>query len=146
MMLAVAAAALAADQLSKLWALRALDDGPIYLIGSVRLALTTNTAGAFGLGGGYVPFLAVAALGLVIWMVSTGDAIRRPLVSAAAGLVLGGAVGNLADRMFREPGFLRGAVIDFIDLRWWPVFNLADTAITCGCLLLIVSGLRNRQA
>jgi signal peptidase II len=67
------------------------------------------------------------------------------MASVAAGLVLGGAIGNLVDRVFRSPGFLSGAVIDFIDLRWWPVFNLADAAITCGCLLLLFSGLRGRR-
>jgi signal peptidase II len=126
-------------------AVRTLDDGPVSIIGSVRLALTTNRAGAFGLGGSYVPFLALGALALVIWMATTGEATKRPLASAAAGLVLGGAIGNLLDRMFRSPGFLRGAVVDFVDLRWWPVFNLADAAITCGCILLLVSGLLSRR-
>jgi signal peptidase II len=133
------------DQLSKLWAVRTLDSGPISVVGSARLALTTNRAGAFGLGGSYVPFLALAALALVIWMATAGEATKRPLASMAAGLVLGGAVGNLGDRVFRSPGFLRGAVIDFVDLRWWPVFNLADAAITCGCILLLLSGLRGRK-
>jgi signal peptidase II len=146
LLVGVAAAVVALDQLSKLWATHTLEDGPTYLIGSVRLALTTNTAGAFGLGGSYVPFLAVGALGLVIWMAATGEATKRPLASIAAGLVLGGAIGNLLDRVFRSPGFLRGAVIDFVDLRWWPVFNLADAAITCGCILLLLSGLRGRKA
>jgi signal peptidase II len=144
-MLAVAAGVVAVDQLSKLWALRALDDGPIDVVGSARLALTTNRAGAFGLGGSYVPFLALGALALVIWMVTTGEATRRPLAAVAAGLVLGGAAGNLLDRIFRSPGFLRGAVIDFVDLRWWPVFNLADAAITCGCILLLLAGLRGHR-
>lgn len=144
LLVAVAATALAVDQLSKLWAERTLET-PISVFGSVRLALTTNRAGAFGLGGSYVPFLAVGALALVIWMATTGEATKRPLPSVAAGLVLGGAVGNIVDRVFRSPGFLRGAVVDFIDLRWWPVFNLADVAITCGCILLLLSGLRKRE-
>ncbi|HUQ62892.1 MAG TPA: signal peptidase II [Acidimicrobiales bacterium] len=146
LLIAVAAAVVALDQLSKFWATSVLYDGPIELVGSLRLALTTNTAGAFGLGGSYVPFLALGALGLVIWMALTGEATKRPLVSVAAGLVLGGAIGNLLDRMFRSPGFLRGAVVDFVDLRWWPVFNLADAAITCGCILLLLSGFRGRKA
>jgi len=54
------------------------------------------------------------------------------------GLLLGGAVGNLADRIFRAPGLLRGAVIDFVDLQWWPVFNVADMGITCGCVMLLL--------
>ena len=143
--MAVAAAVVAADQLTKAWALAALDDGPIGLIGPVRLALTYNQAAAFGLGGPFVPFLAVGALALVIVLVTRGDATRDPLLALAAGMVVGGAFGNLADRLFRSPGMLRGAVVDFVDLRWWPVFNLADAAITCGCVLLLWSGWRTRQ-
>jgi signal peptidase II len=141
----VAAAVAAADQLTKVWAVAALDDGPISVLGPVRLALTRNKAGAFGLGGAFVPLLAVGATVLVVVLVLRGDLVRRPLLAVAAGLVLGGAVGNLVDRMFRAPGLLRGAVVDFVDLRWWPVFNLADSAITCGCLLLLWSGWRTSE-
>ncbi|HEV3400796.1 MAG TPA: signal peptidase II [Acidimicrobiales bacterium] len=138
-------AVVVADQLTKAWALAALEDGPLRLIGPVRLALTYNSAAAFGLGGGFVPFLAVGALVLVIVLVARGDVTRGPLLAAAAGLVVGGAFGNLADRVFRSPGLLRGAVVDFVDLRWWPVFNLADAAITCGCVALVWSGWRTRE-
>lgn len=133
----VAGSVLVLDVVSKQWAVAALRDGPIHLVGGARLALTHNKAGAFGLGGAFVPFLAVAALGLVVYMVTTGSATERPLVAFALGLVLGGAFGNVLDRLFRAPGFLRGSVVDFVDLRFWPVFNLADSAITCGCLLLL---------
>jgi signal peptidase II len=136
---AVAAAVVVLDALTKQWALSALADGPVDLVGSVRLALTRNKAGAFGLGGAFVPFLAVAALALVVYMVATGSATERLPVAIALGLVLGGAFGNVADRVFRSPGFLRGAVVDFVDLRFWPVFNLADSAITCGCILLVLA-------
>ena len=134
------------DQLTKAWALAALDDGPIRVLGPVRLALTRNKAGAFGLGGAFVPLLAVGATVLVVVLVTRGDLVRRPLLAVAAGLVLGGALGNLGDRLFRSPGLLRGAVVDFVDLRWWPVFNVADSAITCGCLLLLWSGWRSAEA
>jgi len=141
----VAAAVVVADQLTKAWALRALDDGPIRLVGRVRLALTYNTAAAFGLGGAFVPFLAVTALVVVVLLVTRSEATRRPLLAAAGGLVVGGAFGNLADRLFRSPGLLRGAVVDFVDLRWWPVFNLADTAITVGCVILVWAGWRTKE-
>lgn len=141
----MAGSVLAADQLTKVWALSALDDGPISVIGSVRLYLTYNSAGAFGLGGAAVPFLAVAALVLVVVMASSGQTTRDPLLAVATGLVLGGAVGNLADRLFRGRGWLRGAVVDFIDFRVWPVFNVADAAITCGCLLLVWAGWRTKD-
>jgi len=134
---AVAAAVLVLDAATKQWALSALADGPIELFGSVRLNLIFNKAGAFGLGGAFVPFLAVAALGLVLYMVFKGTASARPVLAVALGLVVGGAFGNVVDRIFRSPGFLKGAVVDFVDVGFWPVFNLADSAITCGCLLLL---------
>jgi len=88
-----------------------------------------------------VPFLAVAAAVLVSVVAARGGAERRWTVAIALGLLLGGAFGNLGDRVFRSPGLLRGAVVDFVDLGFWPVFNLADSAITCGCALLLVTGL-----
>lgn len=127
------------DALTKQWALTALADGPVELVGSLRLALVFNKAGAFGLGGAFIPFLAVAALILVVVMVTVGSATARLVPAVALGLVLGGAFGNVADRIFRSPGFLKGAVVDFIDVGFWPVFNLADSAITCGCLLLLLA-------
>jgi len=139
-------AVVAVDQLAKAWALQRLADRPIGIVGPVRLNLTRNTAGAFGLGGALVPFLAVGALLLVVVLVTRADVIRRPGLAMAAGLVLGGALGNLVDRLARSPGLLRGAVVDFVDLRWWPVFNLADAAITCGCLVLLWSGWRSQSS
>jgi signal peptidase II len=135
----VAAIVVVLDQLAKAWALRTLDDRTIDLVGSLRLALTFNKAGAFGLGSSFVPVLAVVAVGVVLLIVVRGETNTRLSVAIALGLVLGGAFGNLADRLFRGPGLLRGAVIDFIDLQWWPVFNLADAAITCGCILLVLT-------
>ena len=141
---AVGIAVLAADQLTKWWAIRTLQEHPVDL-GPVRLAVTRNTAGAFGLGAGFVPFLAVAAVVLVAVLATTGKALSRGPAAVAVGLVLGGALGNLGDRLFRGPGGLRGAVVDFVDLRWWPVFNLADVAITGGCLLLVLAGWSQRD-
>jgi signal peptidase II len=135
----VAAAVVVLDALTKQWALTALADKPVELFGSLRLALVFNKAGAFGLGGAFIPFLAVAALILVVVMVTVGSATARVGTAVALGLVLGGAFGNVGDRIFRSPGFLKGAVVDFIDVGFWPVFNVADSAITCGCLLLLVA-------
>jgi signal peptidase II len=83
--------------------------------------------------------LAVIAVGVVLLIVVRGDANTHPAVAFALGLVLGGAFGNLSDRLFRDPGLLRGAVVDFIDLQWWPVFNVADMAVSCGCVLLVIT-------
>ena len=135
----VAASVVVLDQLTKWWALRTLDHRTIDLVGSLRLALTFNKAGAFGLGSSFVPVLALVAVGVVLVIVVRGETNTRFAVAIALGLVLGGAFGNLGDRLFRDPGLLRGAVIDFIDLQWWPVFNVADAAITCGCVLLVLT-------
>jgi signal peptidase II len=134
----VATAVVVADQLSKWWAVDRLSGGPITILGSIRLALTHNSGGAFGLGSGVVPVVVLAVIALVVVLFVVGRSIDRTSTAIALGLVLGGALGNLSDRVFRSPGFGRGSVIDFVDLRWWPVFNLADAAITCGCVLLVL--------
>ncbi len=142
----MAAAVLVADQLTKAWAVAALESGPVHVVGPLRLALVYNKAGAFGLGGAFVPFLAVAALVVVVVMATTGSAAARPVVAVSLGMLVGGAFGNVADRLFRgSGGFLEGGVVDFVDLGFWPVFNLADSAITCGCLLLLWAGRRTDQ-
>jgi signal peptidase II len=148
LVLAIAAAVLVLDQLSKWWALTALADGEVHVVGPLWLRLTYNTAGAFGLGGGLVPFLSLVALGVVVFLVLSGAAGGKVAAAIATGLLLGGALGNLGDRLFRSPGLLRGAVVDFLDLRFWPVFNVADMAITCGCVLLVLwpDGLRWRRS
>jgi len=138
LVLGVGAVVAVLDQITKVWALSALADGPVHVVGTLRLALTRNTAAAFGLGGGLVPLLALAALGVVVYLIVSGAASSRLPVAIAMGLLLGGAIGNLADRVFRAPGLLRGAVIDFLDLQFWPVFNVADMGITCGCVMLLV--------
>ena len=136
--MAAATLTLALDQLTKLWAVAALESGPVHVVGPLRLALVYNKAGAFGLGGAFVPFLAVAALAVVLVMATSGSATTRPLVAVSLGLLLGGAIGNVADRLVRgSGGFLQGGVVDFVDVGFWPVFNLADSAITCGCFLLL---------
>jgi signal peptidase II len=125
------------DQLTKWWAVRALSDHPREL-GPIHLTLSHNKGAAFGLGAGFVPIVALAAIVVVAIAISMGRATSRPVTAIASGLLLGGAVGNLADRVFRAPGLLRGPVVDFIDLRFWPVFNVADSAITVGCVLLVL--------
>jgi signal peptidase II len=135
---------LALDQLTKAWALRALDDGPIDVVWTLRFNLLYNTGVAFsqGSGKGLGPWITVLALAVVVF-VSMGATSRRTLGAVAAGLVAGGALGNLADRAFRgDAGFLHGAVVDFIDLQWWPVFNVADAAVVVGAALLVVASLR----
>lgn len=141
---AVASTVLAVDQASKHWALQVLQDGPIDLVGSLRLFLTYNTGASFSIGSGrgIGPWVAVLAV-LVVVGLALGSTSRLRLGAVAGGLVIGGVLGNLIDRAFRgDDGFLHGAVVDFIDLQWWPVFNVADAGIVVGAILLMVASLR----
>ena len=140
----VASVVLVVDQASKHWALNALQDGPIELIGSLRLFLTKNTGAAFSLasGRGIGPLVTVLAV-VVVAGLAFGYTSRHPLGATSVGLISGGAIGNLTDRAFRgDDGLLQGAVVDFIDLQWWPVFNVADAAIVIGAVLLVVASFR----
>tara|TARA_B100000953_G_scaffold72065_1_gene58185 strand:+ start:441 stop:929 length:489 start_codon:yes stop_codon:yes gene_type:complete len=127
---------IALDQLSKAWAVAALDDRSIEVLWKLRLHLTTNTGFAFSSGQGLGPLLGLVAAFVIIllWKMRARFSSRHGVISL--GLVLGGACGNLTDRLFRDPGWGRGAVVDFIDFRFWPVFNLADAAIVVGVILL----------
>ena len=140
LLLTVAAAVLAADQLTKLWALRALADGDIGLFWTIRLHLVFNQGTAFGLGTSLAPFITVAAVIVSLALIAATWSTARRGVSATAGLVLGGALGNLGDRAFRGDGFFDGSVVDFVDPQWWPVFNLADAAISVGVVTFLVLG------
>lgn len=128
---AAALAVVAADQATKALALTRLPEGGLtLLVPWLRLVLVHNTGAAFGLfGGGDRPLAAVGALAAAgLWWVSGRAA--RPAVAWALGLVLGGAVGNLLDRLVRH------AVVDFVSVGPWPVFNLADAAVTVGVVWL----------
>ena len=134
-------AAVVADQLTKWWAVENLDDRDIELFWTLRLTLTTNRGGAFGLFDGLGPVLALLGVVFVVILLRSGRLVSGRGVHVALGLVLGGAVGNLLDRIFREGhGFLGGGVVDFIDLQWWPVFNVADCCLVIGAILLVILG------
>lgn len=138
----VAALAYGLDRATKLWAEHALAGrAPIRVIpGVLHLTYTTNSGGAFGIGRSSPWLFAGATVIVVAVIVAISTRLPRPLVAAALGLVLGGALGNLTDRALGGPG-LTGRVTDFIDLRVWPVFNFADSAIVVGAVLLAASGL-----
>ena len=140
LLLSVAAVVLALDQLSKAWAVSALGDGRIIdLVGSLRLRLTMNYGSAFSVANGRGALISLLALAVVAVLLRTGRHARSLPMALALGLVLGGAIGNLLDRAFRAgDGLLGGGVVDFVDPQWWPVFNLADSAIVVGALLLFV--------
>ncbi len=141
----VAAALLALDQLTKSWAASALDDGRVVnVLGSLRFNLVHNSGSAFSIGRGLGPFLGVFAVVVVLLLVRMGRVLRSIPTAAALGTILGGAVGNLSDRLLRGGGggFLGGYVVDFVDLQWWPVFNVADMGIVCGVLGLAWCSMR----
>ena len=138
---ATAAAVVVVDQLTKSLAVHYLKNAPVELVGPVRLALTYNSGAAFSLARGLTPELVVVGVALIAVVVVVGRSASTTGAAVAVGLILGGAVGNLLDRLVRSNG---GAVIDFIDLRWWPTFNVADSCIVCGAILLILVGYRRR--
>jgi signal peptidase II len=124
------------DQLTKWWAITRLSSGPIHVIGTLDFELSRNTGASFSLfqGKGFVliPIAVVVVAGLVVMVWRAPSAGR----AAVLGLIVGGALGNLSDRLFRGD---HGAVVDFVALHFWPTFNVADASIVVGCLLLLVS-------
>ena len=141
----IAALVLLADQATKRWAVDNLSDGRIVeVVGSLQFNLSYNTGVAFSLGSGkgIGPWISVLAV-VVVVAVSFGATSRITIGAVASGLISGGALGNLLDRAFRgDDGFLHGAVIDFIDLQWWPIFNIADAAIVVGAGLLVLASFK----
>jgi signal peptidase II len=130
------------DQLTKVWAVAALSDGPVSIVGdTVELNLTRNPGGAFGNFRGLTPILAAGAVVVSVVLFRAARRATDAWTVAALTLVLGGALGNLMDRFARSPGFLRGHVVDFVKVAWWPVFNVADSCITIGAVILIVRSL-----
>ena len=133
----VAVVVIVLDQLAKWWAASALDDGhAIHLVWTLRLRLVRNSGAAFSTGRGLGPVLGVVAVIVILVLVRMGRVVRSRVVAVALGGVLGGAVGNLLDRVFRSGsgGFLGGHVVDFVDVQWWPVWNVADMAIVFGAI------------
>lgn len=130
------------DQITKSWAVRHLSQGSIHLIGPLQLKLEYNAGFAFSLGTSFAPEISIIAGAAVV--ILTYFAIRANSLSLriALGLIAGGALGNLADRLFRHSS---GAVIDFIYSGFWPTFNLADSAIVIGAIGLGVYSLRGRH-
>ncbi|WP_394616408.1 signal peptidase II [Lentzea sp. JNUCC 0626] len=144
----LAAVVLALDVLTKVVSVAFLEDAdPIQLFGGVLyLTFVRNPGAAFGMGEGMTWVLALIAMGVAGFIYWISRNLRSQGWAVGLGLVLGGAVGNLADRLFREPGPMRGHVVDFLSLfdpygRVWPVFNVADMAIVGGGATIIVLAL-----
>lgn len=135
------------DQLSKHWALNALTDNPPRpVFWTLQWNLTFNSGMAFSTGQGAGPIIGVIALGvvaLVLWGLRNYDS---KVVAVAGGLLVGGALGNVVDRVFRDEGWMRGSVVDFIDFQWFPIFNIADTAVNVGAILFALWSLTSAAA
>lgn len=139
---AVAVIVVMIDQATKYWALDTLSDGrDRHVIWTLQWNLAFNSGMAFSRGDGLGPFIAVLAVLVVVALVVTSARVESRLGRVAAGMLVGGAFGNLLDRAFRGRGWLHGSVIDFIDLQWWPIFNVADMGITIGAILFASSAL-----
>ncbi|WP_433185118.1 signal peptidase II [Actinoallomurus sp. CA-150999] len=146
-LVAVAAAALAADAISKVIVVATLQDRPpVELInGLLTLRVLRNSGAAFNIGIGMTYVFTVIATAVVVAILRYARRLRSLPWAVTLGLLLGGALGNLADRLLRSPGPLRGHVVDWIELPHWPVFNLADSAIVCGGALAVVLASRGLQ-
>jgi len=143
----VALAVIIADQLTKHWAVNELVDRNIDVFWTLRFNLSYNTGMAFSRGKDFGPIIAVVALLVVVALLLSIKRQPGRLTDVAVGMIIGGAIGNVIDRLFRQEGWLRGGVVDFIDFQWFPIFNIADIGVTVGGALLVLASWRaGRQA
>lgn len=137
--MAIALVVIAIDQLTKHWAVNALtDQPPRHVLWTLQWNLSFNSGMAFSTGQGVGPIIGLVAVIVVVVIVVGVRTNVNPVVSIAAGLVIGGALGNLADRLFRGDGWLHGSVVDFIDFQWFPIFNVADMGVNIGGALFVL--------
>ncbi|MGN6242696.1 MAG: signal peptidase II [Motilibacteraceae bacterium] len=135
------------DQVTKVIAAHELAGRePVVLLGGLlKLTLVRNPGAAFGIAGGATIIFSVVAVVVAVAILRTAPRLRSTPWAVALGLLLGGAMGNLTDRLVRDPAPLRGRVVDFLELPHWPVFNGADSAIVCGAVLIAVLAATGRQ-
>lgn len=142
-----AAAVLAADTVSKILVVRSLTGRAVRTLGGlVYLTEARNSGAAFSFAEGATVLFTAVAVVVIVVIVRTASRLRSAPWAVCLGLILGGAAGNLADRLFRSPGPGRGEVVDWISLHWngrqvWPIFNLADSGIVCGGVLAVLLAL-----
>ena len=134
------------DQVTKHWSLNALNAGKtIQIFWTLQFNLVFNSGMAFSQGQGIGRIIGLLAIAVVIGLLMS---LRKPMslvTVIGTGLLVGGACGNIFDRMFRGNGWMGGAVVDFIDLQWFPVFNVADSAVTIGAGFLILGAFLARS-
>lgn len=143
LLVVIALVILAFDLVTKIAVVKWIQPGkPVEIVGDVvTLRLVRNPGAAFSMATGMTWLLTIVAVCVVIGVIRIGRTLRSPWWALGLGLVLGGALGNLIDRFFRAPGPLQGHVVDFVSVGWWPVFNVADSSIVCGAILLVVLSL-----
>jgi signal peptidase II len=143
-LLAVALTVLAADITSKSIVVAALPGRPpIRLLGGfLVLTVSRNPGAAFSIGPSLTIVFTAIAAGVIAFILRTSHRIRSGAWALSLGLLLGGATGNLVDRLLRYPGPFRGYVVDWIMLPHWPIFNLADSCIVCGGALAVLLATR----
>ncbi|MFF4283715.1 signal peptidase II [Streptomyces sp. NPDC001739] len=144
LLLAVACLAYAVDLFSKLAVVTKLEHhDPVNVMGTwLQLRVIRNSGAAFGMGAASTVVFTVIAAAVALAIVRLARRLYSVPWAIALGLLLGGALGNLTDRLFRTPGQLRGAVVDFISVRGFSVMNLADWAIVCGGVLIVFFAFR----
>jgi signal peptidase II len=144
LLLSIAAVAWLVDLGTKVFAERELvDRAPVDLVGSVlRLNLTHNAGAAFSTGTSLTPVIALFAVAALVVVLFLATRVGTTGWAWAMGLLLAGIAGNLTDRIFRDPGPLRGHVVDFLELPHWPIFNVADVCINVAAALIVIQSLR----
>jgi len=143
-LLTVAAAVYALDIVTKLLVVAKLTPGvPVHVLGSIlQLTYTRNSGAAFSIGWGYTAVFSLIAMGVIFVILRLARRLYSAPWALALGLLLGGAIGNLTDRIARAPGPFRGWVVDFIQVPHFAIFNLADSAISCGGVLMVLLAFR----
>ena len=144
LLLAVAAGIFGADLVTKTIVVATLSDrAPVRLLGGLlTLRVLRNSGAAFSIGTSMTAVFTLIAVMVIVSILRTARRLRSLAWAVTLGLLLGGATGNLGDRLFRSPGPLRGHVVDWIELPHWPVFNVADSAIVCGGILAVLIAAR----
>ena len=138
-------AVVVADQLTKQWVLNVLSDGKVVkLFWTLQFNLVFNSGMAFSQGQGVGRIIGVLAIFVVIGLLMSLRDAKIFATTIGTGLLVGGATGNILDRLFRGGGWMGGSVVDFIDLQWFPVFNVADSAVTIGAGFLILGAFMTR--
>ncbi len=146
--LLIALVVVVVDQMAKHWAVTSLGpDRMIDIVWTLRLNLAFNNGMAFGQAQGFGPYIAVIATVVIVYLLVSLTTETTAMSTAGMGLLIGGAAGNLIDRLFRgDDGFLQGSVVDFIDFQWFPIFNVADMAINVGAGLLVLNSVLSARA